>query len=67
VLFPNSVVVGASEIGDNSVIGAGTVLVNKIIPKNSLVTMRNGIIEIRDHGGVYDPGFFQREFGPNSQ
>lgn len=67
VLFPNSVVVGGSEIGDNSVIGAGTVLVNKIIPKNSLVTMRNGIIEIRDHGGVYDPGFFQREFGPNSQ
>ena len=62
VLFPNSVVVGNSVIGDNSVIGAGTVLVNKEIPRNSIVFTRNGALEIKDHNGLYDPGFFQSDF-----
>ena len=63
VLFPNSVVVGNSVIGDNSVIGAGTVLVNKEIPRNSIVFTRNGALEIKDHNGLYDPGFFRSDFG----
>lgn len=47
VIYPNSVISGNSVIGENSVIGAGTILINKIIPPNSLVYCRNGEIVIK--------------------
>ena len=66
-LFPNSVVVGKSVIGDNSVIGAGCVLVNKEIPKNSIVFTRNGVLEIKNHEGLYDPGYFRSDLQLKSE
>lgn len=49
VIYPNSVVAGNCVIGNNSVIGAGTVLVNKVIPDNSLVYLQNGLLTIKSN------------------
>lgn len=47
VIYPNSVVVGNTKIGNDCVIGAGTVLINKTIPDSSVVYQKNGILTIK--------------------
>jgi len=37
VIYPNCVIAGDTTIGENCVISAGTVLIDKRIPDNSLV------------------------------
>jgi serine O-acetyltransferase len=37
IIYPNCVIAGKTTIGNNCVIGAGTVLINKNIPDNSIV------------------------------
>ena len=49
VIYPNSVVVGSCVIGDNSVVGAGTILINKSIPENSVVFQQNGVLTIKEN------------------
>jgi serine O-acetyltransferase len=49
VIYPNSVIAGNSVIGNNSVIGAGTVLINKVIPENSVVFAQNGLLTIKNN------------------
>ena len=59
VLLPNSVVVGESFIGSNTIIGAGTVLVNKKIPENCVVFQKNGTIQIRPRSDENDINYFR--------
>ena len=42
VLFPNSTVIGSSEIGKNCAIGAGVQIYNEKISDNSAVSLRKG-------------------------
>lgn len=49
VIYPNSVISGKCIIGKNSVVGAGTVIVNKVIPENSIVFARNGVLSIKEN------------------
>jgi serine O-acetyltransferase len=49
VVYPNSVISGNTKIGENSVIGAGTILINKTIPSNSIVFNKNGQLTIKDN------------------
>lgn len=49
VIYPNCVISGNTTIGDNSVIGAGTVLINKDIPPNSIVYFKNGQLCIKEN------------------
>jgi serine O-acetyltransferase len=37
IIFPNCVIAGKTKIGNNCVVGAGTILINKIIPDDSIV------------------------------
>jgi len=37
IVYPNCVIAGKTKIGNNCVIGAGTILINKTIPDNSIV------------------------------
>ena len=52
VIYPNCVVIGKTTIGANSVIGTGTTLINKTVPSNTLVSMRNGVLSFRDNTNV---------------
>lgn len=47
VIYPGSVISGNTIIGHNSVVGAGTILVNKEIPENSVVYSKSGRLKIK--------------------
>lgn len=46
-LFANATVIGASTIGDRSILGAGTLVIDQEIPPLSIVTGRSPALEIR--------------------
>ena len=47
IIYPNSVISGNTKIGNNSVIGAGTRLINKMIPDNSIAYEKDGKLLIK--------------------
>jgi serine O-acetyltransferase len=49
VIYPNCVVVGNCRIGNNSIIGAGTSLINKSIPDNCVAFEKYGKLIIREN------------------
>ncbi|MDQ5984349.1 MAG: hypothetical protein CSYNP_00042 [Syntrophus sp. SKADARSKE-3] len=59
ILFPNTVVTGESIIGDYSVISAGTIVNNKIIPPDSVVFSNGSDIVIKDRKKDYLSYYFR--------
>lgn len=49
VIYPNSIVIGNSTIGNNCIIGAGTRLINKTIPDNSIVYEKDSTLVIKNN------------------
>lgn len=49
VIYPNCVVIGDCRIGNNSVIGSGTSLINKSIPDNCVAFEKDGKLTIREN------------------
>jgi serine O-acetyltransferase len=49
VIYPNCIIAGKTIIGENSVIGAGTKLINKTIPDCSLVFEKDGNLCVKQN------------------
>ncbi len=49
IIYPGSLIAGNTIIGDNSVIGAGTILINKNIPDNTVVYSKDGMLQIKEN------------------
>lgn len=49
VIYSNCIIAGESRIGKNCVVGAGTRLINKTIPDNSIVLEKDGKLLVKDN------------------
>jgi serine O-acetyltransferase len=59
VLYSGVSVLGRTQIGENVVVGAGTLLLNQIIPSDSKVYMKDGRLVVRDLGENTFKTFFR--------
>lgn len=50
VLYPGAIVTGRAKVGHRCVIGAGTVLHGVDVPDDTIVTMREGKVQLRPRG-----------------
>lgn len=62
VIYPNSVIVGTTVIGDNSVIGAGVKLINKNVPSNTIVYEKNSKLVYKKNVNQIDKYFHVQQY-----
>jgi serine O-acetyltransferase len=62
VIYPNSIIAGNTHIGSNCVIGAGTRLINKVIPDNSIVYEKGSKLIIKPNDRNEIGKYFDVEF-----